>query len=100
MQQKFSEFEMVFESTIGDKIFGDTVLIWGNFGQRNNPHPSPPPPYKTGDATIVRKLLNAPRRNLSTGYAFDLYSLSFRIHFLFVWLVFLLGMPRMSSRVR
>ena len=43
MQQKFSEFEMVFESTIGDKIFGDTVLIWGNFVERNNPHPSPSP---------------------------------------------------------
>ena len=25
---------------------GDIVLKWGNFGERNNPHPSPSPPFK------------------------------------------------------
>jgi len=39
----------VAHATLGtSKYFRDTVLKWGNFGEQNNPYPSPSPSFKNG----------------------------------------------------
>ena len=82
MQQKFSEFEMVFESTIGDKIFGDTVLIWGNFGQRNNPHPSPSPSLQDWGRNHSAKTFERPKEKSVNGLCVWLVLSQFQNSFL------------------